>query len=74
MTSRKTIDVELKSGSMVQVEAVLLGGEEGVFGVCRNPNRYEECWLLGGDDGFWWIIGTYHQDWMPGIIATLKNV
>lgn len=62
-----------RNNTDIEVDATLLGDEEGVFGVCRNPNRYEEVWLLHGDDGFWWVMGVYHQDWLPGIIATLKN-
>lgn len=71
--TRQTISV-LVNDRYVDVEANLLGGEEGVFATCRNPSRYEECWLIAGDDGAWWFVASYHQEWIPGVIAALKRV
>lgn len=67
------LTMDNKITKIVEVDANLLGGEEGVFATCRDPDNYEMVWLIAGDDGFWQYIGCYHQDWLPGILVTIKR-
>ena len=77
MIIKRRIQVCFYSGNtikdIIEVDANLVGGEEGVFATCRNPQNYEEVWLIAGDDGMWWFVASYHQDWINSVIAALKR-
>lgn len=70
---RCTLHVIMHDNKVVEVEANALGGREGVFATCRNPNDYNEVWFLSGDDGFWYFRQAFNKDWVPGIIATFMR-
>lgn len=50
--------------------AILLGGQEGVFGIVDNGDHIT---IYSGDDGSWNQIGRYHKYWVEGIIACLRR-
>ena len=43
---------------------------EGVFATYQNGNQIH---FLGGDDGAWWIMATYHIDWCEGISKNIYS-
>lgn len=48
-----------------------VGGEEGVFGTYQNGNQVH---FLGGDDGAWWVMATYHTDWCKDIAKNIYRL
>lgn len=57
-------------GFLENKKAFFVGGKGGVFAAWKEGTIVH---LLAGDDGAWWEIGVYHQDWLPEIIKTLKE-
>jgi hypothetical protein len=51
-----------------EVDAVLLGGEEGVFACWRKGDTI---FLASGDDGGWWMTTMFHKHWLPGLVKIL---
>lgn len=68
----KSLGVFNRYDQLFRVEATL-DGEEGVFGIGRDIDNPDIVHLLGGDDGHWWVMGTYHKHWLP-TIKELLNV
>jgi hypothetical protein len=55
-----------------EVQAFLVGGEEGVFAAWKEKHGDEEiiCFATG-DDGFWREVAGYHITWVPAILTAL---
>lgn len=60
----------------VYKDCQVLGGEDGVFAVCRQqrPGCNDIIIELSGDDGSWGVSGYYDEAWVEGHIACLRRV
>jgi len=47
-----------------------VGGDEGVFATYQDGNLI---YFLGGDDGAWWVMASYHQDWCEDISKNIYS-
>lgn len=47
-----------------------VGGDEGIFATYQVGNLVH---FLAGDDGAWWCIASYHQDWLGGISKNIYS-
>jgi hypothetical protein len=57
------------------VEAVVVGGAEGVFAAFVDPNNPKWFYTAAGDDGHWWIDrGPIDRAWLPGMIEALNLI
>lgn len=56
------------------VEAVCVGGVDGVRAYFIHPNRPELIVFADGDDGHWWVNNTIHRHWIPGLIMAMQTV
>lgn len=54
------------------VNAVCVGGDDGVRAYFPHPDKVNLMCEAGGDDGHWWMIGTIGNDWVEEIINGLK--
>lgn len=51
-----------------EVEAILVGGWEGVFAVYRKDGLI---FFAAGDDGSWWDIFSFHPRWIKEIVKAI---
>ena len=55
------------------VNALCVGGNDGVFATFLMPDNPDIIGLAGGDDGHWKLIGSYNVYWGDQILESLKT-
>ncbi len=58
----------------VTVNALCVGGDEGVFAVFRMPNHPDWIGTANGDDGHWRLSSVKCEAWLDEMITALSAV
>lgn len=56
-----------------EVDAFVVGGEDGVFAAYWSPEHEGQIDYAQGDDGHWWFAGRYHPHWIPEMAEALTK-
>lgn len=64
----------LDDTDIIEVEAYVVGGLDGVFAIYRLENNPSIYYFASGDDGNWWRISNgLHSDWLNGVYLALAE-
>ncbi len=59
---------------VIEVEAYVVGGLDGVFAIYRLDNLPDVCFFASGDDGHWWRISNgLHTNWLPEVFKVIRE-
>jgi len=64
------VDIDPES---YEVDAWVVGGEDGVFAVYQSLENPKWIEYAQGDDGHWWFAGVLHEAWVPGMIEAFAK-
>lgn len=64
------VDIDPES---YDVDAFVVGGEDGVFAAYWSPQHEGLIDYAQGDDGHWWFAGRYSPYWIADMREALKQ-
>ena len=60
--------------NVLEVNAICVGGKEGVFAVFKMPNNDQLIGFASGDDGYWYLTEIYHIHWISEIVEAIDTM
>jgi hypothetical protein len=66
-------DDDMAEPTEYKVKAYCLQGETGFRAWFINPNNKKQVIEAHGDDGHWWVIGTFSKHWLKEYKETLNT-